>query len=150
MSEQAIGGGDWSGTVVRPAFGGTQTSQEAGVGGGGSNGGGSMEDDRTRAQNDARFAEVLAELRSIRESAVSWRGMWAAAGTTIISILGLGLAFLSYASDRFDGGLAAGALDRPIIQAQEKRDAEQDRKLDQILKAVEQIRDKPQRSPSQG
>lgn len=120
------------------------------MGGGGSNGGGSMEDDRTRAQNDARFAEVLAELRSIRESAVSWRGMWAAAGTTIISILGLGLAFLSYASDRFDGGLAAGALDRPIIQAQEKRDAEQDRKLDQILKAVEQIRDKPQRSPSQG
>lgn len=163
MAVEASTGIGQSAEIFEPPFGNARTGQPArgrGGGAGGGDGGGTVEEDvrayidanveKTRAQNDARFADVLAELRSIRESSVSWRGLWAAAGTTIVSILGLGLAFLSYASDRFDGGLTAGALDRPVIQAQERRDAEQDRKLDQILKAVERIGDKPEGSPSQG
>ena len=91
MANEAIGGLH-SPNVHLGAFGGQPSGQmEKGRGGGsgGSDGGGTMEDDvriyvdaqddKTRAQNDARFAEVLAELRIIGQTAASGRSVWGAA-----------------------------------------------------------------------
>jgi hypothetical protein len=46
-------------------------------------------------------------------------------------------AILAFASDRFDGGLAASAIKDQIALDQVKRDAAQDAKLDQIINAVQ-------------
>ena len=63
--------------------------------------------------------------------------------------IGLAVAVIAYASDRFDGGLAASSLLDQVTEEQKKRDAAQDKKLEQILKAVENIRDQPQGSAPQ-
>lgn len=46
-------------------------------------------------------------------------------------------AILAFASDRFDGGLAASSIKDQIAAEQVKRDAAQDAKLDQIINAVQ-------------
>lgn len=167
MAEQAAGGG-WSADIYRPAFGSAQAGASAtgrGIaGGGGGDDGGSMDndlkiyvdaqDDKTRAQNDARFAEVLAELRIIRDTAASSRSVWGAALATIAAIAGLFIGIIAIEGDRFESGLTASdtiaKVIQPVVDAQEERDSDQDRKLDRILTAVEQIRDKPQGSAPQG
>ena len=102
------------------------------------------QDDKTRAQNDARFAEVLAELRIIGQTAASGRSVWSAALATIVAIAALFISVMAIEGDRFARDTIATVI-QPVIAAQQKLDAEQDRKLDQILHVVEQIRDKPQK-----
>ena len=157
---EGVAAGGMSADIFRPAFGSTKAEQTHGGRGGGSsgNGGGSVEvplkdyvdaqDEKTRAQNDARFADIMAELRGIRESSVSWRGVWGAAATTIAALTGIILGTLAIAGDRFDGGLAARGLLDPILERQEHRDAQQDQKLDRILAALEQMHDDSEASPS--
>ena len=149
-----------AGIDLKGDFGAPRTGPEhRGSGGGfGGNGGGTVEvplkdyvdaqDEKTRAQNDARFADIMAELRGIRESSVSWRGVWGAAGTTIAALTGIILGTLAIAGDRFDGGLSARSLLTPILERQEYRDAKQDQKLDRILEALEQKHDDSEVSPS--
>lgn len=91
--------------------------------------------DAVRAQNDARFAEVLSEIRDIRGLIASKPSTWQLVATVFAgaaTILGVALAALSYGGDRFDGGV--GIADQRYEQIQ--RDAAQDaiiRRLDALL-----------------
>ncbi|SET75753.1 hypothetical protein [Paracoccus homiensis] len=92
-----------------------------------------------RAQNDARFAEVLGEIRGIGQrlqhiesSQLSARQLWGAVLTGAATVLGVMLAALAFGSDRFDGGV--GMADQRLEQMQ--RDAEQDaiiKRLDALI-----------------
>ena len=127
-----------------------------GVRGGGAGGGGDetsgidmreyvdAQDEKTRAQNDARFSEVLAELKIMRETSASLRSVWGAAAATFVAIGGLLIGVLAIGGDRFESGIGAGTLVNAIEEKQEKRDAEQDETLGQILAIVEQLRDDSQ------
>lgn len=71
--------------------------------------------DVTRAQNDARFAEVLARLDKM-PSVWAMGGMFVASTFAVIGAL---LAFLAYGGDRFDGGMSAASVS--LQQAEEAR-----------------------------
>lgn len=91
--------------------------------------------DAVRAQNDARFAEVLSEIRDIRGLIATKPSTWQLVATVFAgaaTILGVALAALSYGGDRFDGGV--GMADQRFEQIQ--RDEDQDaiiRRLDALL-----------------
>ena len=123
----------------RGAGGGTGGGGGGSVSGGGSGGGDSLvtwrdyvdaQDASTRAQNDARFAEVVAKLDAINVPTI-----WQIAGVAAVT-LATAFAILAYASDRFDGGIAASGLIDRMQEVQAERDAAQDIKLDKILEAV--------------
>ena len=113
----------------------------------------------TREEIDAKLEAVEARLESrlsyiiVKLDSMNVPSLWQIAGIVFAGFVAVA-GIIGIMADRFDGGLAArGLLDpliQPVIKAQKARDAEQDHKLDQILKAVEQIRDKPQGSPPQG
>lgn len=172
MAERASSGVGLGADILRPAaFGGAQTGPKdtARGGGSGSNGGGSMEiemkdyvdaqDEKTRAQNDSRFAEVLAELKVAR---AAWgRSVWGAAIATIAAIAGLFIGIMAIEGDRFESGMTARdaitTVIQPVIDAQEKRDAmqadrdaAQDSRIDRILTALENSRGKSQTGTSRG
>lgn len=90
--------------------------------------------DAVKAQNDARFSEVLSEIRTIKPGA-SWQQM---AGVVFAGITFI-FAILAYASDRFDGGISAVAIKDQVSVEQAKRDASQDAKLDKIFDAVSKL-----------
>lgn len=54
-----------------------------------------------KAQNDARFSEVLAELRKIPSTGTL---AWMFAGA-VISVIGIIIGALAFGGDRFDGGV---------------------------------------------
>lgn len=91
--------------------------------------------DAVKAQNDARFAEVLSKINGLHPA--TWQQIAAIAVGTV----GLVFAVLAFSSDRFDGGLAASALIDKVTQEQTVRDNAQDEKLDQIFQAVQSLRD---------
>lgn len=68
----------------------------------------------------------------------------------IIGGIGIAVAIMAYASDRFDGGLAASSLLDQVRKEQQVRDAKQDKDFGDMRKLLEQIRDKSQGSPAQG
>ena len=82
--------------------------------------------DATRAQNDARFAEVLTSISTLSDKI----GGLPSARSNIATVVGTGFAIflglvavLAFAGDRFDGGMAAstdGAIAREIITQQSK------------------------------
>lgn len=79
----------------------------------------------TSAQNDARFSEVLSEIRSLRDLIEGKPSTWQMVGAVFAgaaTILGVILAALAYGGDRFDGGI--GLADQR--QEQLRRDAAQD------------------------
>lgn len=94
-----------------------------------------------KAQNDARFSEVLFELRSLREGSITWKQVWGAAAATTISVAGILLTVLAISGDRFDGGLSASSIVENAVQQiaaeQVQRDAAQDARIDRILEALE-------------
>ncbi len=94
-----------------------------------------------KAQNDARFSRVESQLSKLDELKFPsiWQMMSVAAGA-VVALGGL----IAIMADRFDGGLAARGLLDPILMVQEERDAAQDRKLDEILRALIQIREQAQ------
>ena len=55
----------------------------------------------TRAQNDARFAEVLTKIDTLPKPMT-----WQQCAAVIASALGIMLAILAFAGDRFDGGMS--------------------------------------------
>lgn len=95
-----------------------------------------------RAQNDARFAEVLSRIDIVSvkidhapRPLTVLQFLLGSAGALAVT-LGVVFAVLAYASDRFDGGLAATAVVDKITSDQLARDSAQDAKLDQIIEAV--------------
>lgn len=97
--------------------------------------------DAVKAQNDARFAEVLGKLDglAVRLDAMPRPvGFWQLAGL-IVSAMALGLTMLALFADRFDGGLAASAIKDQIATEQDARNTQQDEKLNQIIDALGKI-----------
>ena len=91
-----------------------------------------------KAQNDARFSEVLSRLDGIKDLPKFWP-LVAAIAIAAVTIIGISVTILSYASDRFDGGLGASSLVDAITREQAERDAAQDAKLDKILGKLETL-----------
>lgn len=89
------------------------------------------------SQVDARFAEVVARLDALHPA--TWQQNLAVALSVAIAVLGIILAVLAYSGDRFDGGIAAGAIVDQALAAQSARDDAQDQKLDALLTAVDAI-----------
>lgn len=94
--------------------------------------------DAVRAQNDARFAEVLSEIRSvgtridhIEKGQISPWQVWAAA----LTVFGAGLAVLAFGGDQF--GLGAGLAEQQAAQIE--RDKSQDAKLDTVLDRLDDL-----------
>lgn len=98
----------------------------------------------TRAQNDARFAEVLSSISSLRSSlegqiaairpGMSWWQFASTLAGALAVTLGLVFGVLAFASDRFDGGLSAGAV---VDEAVTVERAAQDARIGAILDALE-------------
>lgn len=115
---------------------------------GGGGGGSGMEikdyidaqDEKTRAQNDARFAEVIARLETI--STTMMKQVWGATLSGVAATVGIILAALAISGDRFDGGIAASSLLAPLRDEQTKRDAVQDAKVDAILQKIDGLASK--------
>jgi hypothetical protein len=57
-------------------------------------------------------------------------------GVVASALLG-GVAILAFASDRFDSGLSASGIQDRIMEEQTIRDAQQDAKLDEFIRAVQ-------------
>jgi len=92
-----------------------------------------------KAQNDARFAEILAKLDQMPK-------FWPLVMSGFIGIFGaIGLVFavLAYASDRFDSGIVAMGAVEESIDAQREVNAAQDARLDRILKMLEERNTSP-------
>lgn len=92
-----------------------------------------------KAQNDARFSEVLSGISRVDErvshiaSPMTWQQLALTIGSVGLVLIGIVFGALSYASDRFDGGISASGLLDEFAQSQAERDVGQDAKLDKIL-----------------
>ncbi len=91
-----------------------------------------------RAQNDARFAEVMAKLEIMSRTSITKRELWAATGTSIAAILGVILAVLAFAGDRFDAGIGFSSQ----VAEQAAIDASQDAKFDLVIDKLDNVADR--------
>ena len=101
-------------------------------GGPGSTSGGMDTVDSKIAAAEARTDTKFAELRGDLQRFATKGSVWGAAGS-IVAIL---LAVLAFAGDRFDAGVSASSVVDGITAAQRARDAEQDKKFDEILRRL--------------
>lgn len=89
-----------------------------------------------KAENNASFSRLEGEIDHIPTPP----SIWQIAGVVVAGIGAL-VAIAAFSSDRFDGGIAANAVVDSAISRlaaeQSERDARQDARLEQILKAVE-------------
>lgn len=98
--------------------------------------------DAVRAQNDARFAEVMSEIRALPtlrdNQSMKWN-IWGAA----IAAAGLIVGILAFAGDRFNGGVQVASVS--VQQAQEAKEISRknaeaiegvNNKLDELLKML--------------
>lgn len=95
--------------------------------------------DAVRAQNDARFAEVVTRLESVAykiDHAPKPLGLWQVAGL-IATALVAGVTILGVFADRFDGGISATGLLDVQGQAQAERDAKQNEALESLFTAIQ-------------
>jgi hypothetical protein len=102
-----------------------------GGGGGGTSGGMDAVDAKVaaaEARTDTKFAELRGDLSSFATKGTVWGAM----GTA----LGIILAVLAFAANRFDAGVSAGGAVAPYVTQQQQRDAAQDKKLDEILRRL--------------
>ena len=93
------------------------------------------------ARLDSKLVRIEAKLDNIKVPNV-WQMVSVAAGAVVALV-----SIVAVMADRFDGGLAARSLLDPILASQGVRDAAQDEKLNQILNALEQIRNQSGKSP---
>ena len=105
--------------------------------------------DAVKAQNDARFTEVLSAINRVDErvshigSPLTWWQMVSGAASVSLVVLTIILGILAFASDRFDGGIAASGMLDEVSKAQANRDAEQDAKSDEMLLILKEIAERP-------
>lgn len=128
----------------------------------------------TRSQNDARFAEMLSELRSmkadtdgqfsslradisiIQRTMLTWPTfLWTtitASATVIFSVVGLVYAIISYGADRFDGGAQFTASTYQASQDAKSLSQENARQIqqlgDDVTKLIEALANRPQTPPA--
>lgn len=81
-----------------------------------------------RAQNDARFAEVLSRLDRMPSSGF----MIGTAASTVLGIVGIILAILAFGGDRFSGGVQLSS-----VSVQQAEDAK--RVAGENTKAIEEV-----------
>ena len=98
------------------------------------------QDNQTRAQNEARFAEVLTGIRAVESQVRDKPGVLWLIGVGAAGFLAV-LALLAFGGDRFDGGFNAGNAVSVFLEAQTARDADQDARLDRILTTLETLSD---------
>lgn len=98
--------------------------------------------DAVRAQNDARFAQVLARLDAMNPA--TWWQNAVVAATAVVALIGILLTVLSFASDRFDSGVSAMGAIEEQLDAQRETNAAQDERLDRVISALETIHAQPQ------
>ena len=95
-----------------------------------------------KAQNDARFTEVLSRIDGVASKIdhapkpVTFLQFLLGAAAALGVTLSIVFAVMAYASDRFDGGLAAVAIKDQIATEQRTRDGTQDAKLNQIIETL--------------
>ena len=111
---------------------------------GGGGGGGDMNDSASKdyvdarleaaaARTEAKFIELSAQIRALNPAT------WWQVAFMMLSAVAVVFGILAYASDRFDGGLAASGIVEKVIQDQLVRDAAQDDKLDRILQKLDAL-----------
>ncbi|ETX26546.1 hypothetical protein [Roseivivax isoporae] len=98
-----------------------------------------------RARTEVRFAELSGKMDTLStkmdgvnhrmDGMVKRRDIWAAAGTTI----GILLAFLAFAGNRFDAGLGLSPAISQIEERQEARDAAQDARFDDLGQKLDAV-----------
>ena len=93
-----------------------------------------------RLRTDSRLAEVLTEIKLLRLSTITKWQFFGGLGTAVATILGVLLAVLAFAGDRFDAGINMSDDLTRIQSEQVERDAAQDARLEQILSAIEALR----------
>jgi len=72
------------------------------------------------AKNDARFNEVISKLDTLQSDVSRIPSLWGFLGlalATVVTGIGILLGLLSYAGDRFDGGMQAASVS--VYQANE-------------------------------
>ena len=98
-----------------------------------------------KAQNDARFAEVLAGIGRVDDRVshlappITWQQLALTIGSVGLVLIGVVFAVLAYASDRFDGGISASGLLDEFSQVQADRDIAQDAKSDEIILLLKEL-----------
>lgn len=104
--------------------------------------------DTVRAQNDAKFAEVISELRLVqsRMDGLHVRletvpSIWQIAGVALTT-LGLGVAILAFANDQFAVGVGVSPILNDQAEKQAQVDAAQDERADAVLEALGAIADR--------
>lgn len=102
----------------------------------------------TRAQNDARFAEVLSEIRSLDAKISNLPTRWTIWGTAIsttltllFSLAGLVYAIISYGGDRFDSGAQFTASTYQASQEAKTLSEENARQIQQLGGNMEKLID---------
>jgi len=89
-----------------------------------------------KAETNLGFARVEAKIDALPRAPSLWQIASVVAGG-----IGIAVAIAAFASDRFDGGLSAIAVVDGVVERisaeQERRDAEQDQRLERLLRAVE-------------
>lgn len=98
-----------------------------------------------KAQNDARFAEVLTRLDQMPKF---WPSVLALV-LTVFGAVGSVFAVLAYASDRFDSGVSSMGAVGDELNAQRQINSEQNERLNRIIHALESQVEQPQGSPEE-
>ena len=80
----------------------------------------------------AQISGLNAAITQIKPGASWWQIALLLAGA-----IGTVFAVLAYASDRFDGGLAAGGIRDEILKAQENTDRLQNQRIDKVIELLE-------------
>jgi hypothetical protein len=104
--------------------------------------------DTVRAQNDARFSEVISKLDglTVRMDAIPKPvGFWQLAGMAATAIV-VFFTLLGVFADRFDGGISAYGILDEHVSSQTQRDDAQDARIDRILTALEAKNAQPEPS----
>ena len=87
----------------------------------------------TKLSELGRALDKLATKDDVTTSQASTRAsIWTAIGVS----LGIILAVLAFAANRFDAGVSSGSALAPYASAQQQRDRDQDKKLDEILRRL--------------
>lgn len=97
------------------------------------------------ARTDTKLSElgrVLDKVATKSDIAASQAATRSSIWTSIGVALGLILAVLAFAANRFDAGITAGGALAPYAAKQQQRDAAQDKKFDEILRRLPES-DKP-------
>lgn len=91
--------------------------------------------DAVKAQNDARFAEVMAKLDALHPA--TWQQNLAVGASIAVAVVSIIFAVLAFAGDRFDGGIAATSLIDKALEEQQQLNQVRDNQIQKLIDALE-------------